>query len=190
MPHFSVAKFSLAKRDPMSKGLVCDEHGLTLGPAQLIYSVRGAAGKRSFRVAKLQWLTDVFAVAYGPSFDTALTYRLSKLDTIAEALTEGRLTQATIAALHLRLPELNTKALERLTLLAKYSPDQPRDWHGRWTQDGDPGANFPGILTAESKQERHNRCVEDCLHLLPSPSGDLQSSEYRKCYRECVGSLG
>jgi len=32
-------------------------------------------------------------------------------------------------------------------------------------------------------------CYEKCKHLLPSPSGDLQASEYRKCYRECVGSL-
>lgn len=32
-------------------------------------------------------------------------------------------------------------------------------------------------------------CYEECKHLLPSPSGDLQSSEYRKCYRECKGSL-
>jgi hypothetical protein len=24
---------------------------------------------------------------------------------------------------------------------------------------------------------------------LPSPSGDLQSSEYRACYRRCIGTL-
>jgi RHS repeat-associated protein len=32
-------------------------------------------------------------------------------------------------------------------------------------------------------------CYAECAHLLPSPSGDLQASEFRKCYRECVGSL-
>jgi RHS repeat-associated protein len=32
-------------------------------------------------------------------------------------------------------------------------------------------------------------CYEQCKHLLPSPSGDLQASEYRACYRKCKGSL-
>ncbi len=37
--------------------------------------------------------------------------------------------------------------------------------------------------------DKDEECYEKCKHLLPSPSGDLQSSEYRKCYRECKGSL-
>jgi hypothetical protein len=37
--------------------------------------------------------------------------------------------------------------------------------------------------------EKDEECYEKCKHLLPSPSGDLQSSEYRKCYRECKGTL-
>ncbi|EOQ56975.1 protein rhsD [Escherichia sp. KTE31] len=36
---------------------------------------------------------------------------------------------------------------------------------------------------------RPKDCYAECAHLLPSPSGDLQSSEYRKCYRECTGAL-
>jgi RHS repeat-associated protein len=36
---------------------------------------------------------------------------------------------------------------------------------------------------------KHEECVAKYLRFLPSPSGDLQSSEYRKCYRECMGSL-
>lgn len=38
-------------------------------------------------------------------------------------------------------------------------------------------------------RDRRDRCREKCLPLMHSPTGDLQSSEYRKCYRECVGSL-
>lgn len=38
-------------------------------------------------------------------------------------------------------------------------------------------------------QREARDCYEECKHLLPSPSGDLQSSEFRKCYRECSGSL-
>ncbi len=37
--------------------------------------------------------------------------------------------------------------------------------------------------------DRHSECVNKCLHLLPSPSGDLQSSEFRSCYRRCMGTL-
>jgi len=45
--------------------------------------------------------------------------------------------------------------------------------------------------TGRTKEQcdKDEECYEKCKHLLPSPSGDLQSSEYRKCYRECKGSL-
>jgi RHS repeat-associated protein len=39
------------------------------------------------------------------------------------------------------------------------------------------------------RRKQPRDCYEECKHLLPSPSGDLQSSEYRKCYRECKGTL-
>jgi hypothetical protein len=35
----------------------------------------------------------------------------------------------------------------------------------------------------------HSQCTDRCLHLLPSPSGDLQSSEYRQCVGKCMGRL-
>ena len=38
-------------------------------------------------------------------------------------------------------------------------------------------------------RDKRERCLDQCLHLLPSPSGDLQSSEFRKCYRQCMGTL-
>lgn len=38
-------------------------------------------------------------------------------------------------------------------------------------------------------RDKDDECYERCKHLLPSPSGDLQASEYRKCYRQCKGSL-
>ena len=38
-------------------------------------------------------------------------------------------------------------------------------------------------------KDKDEECYQKCKHLLPSPSGDLQASEYRKCYRECKGSL-
>lgn len=32
---------------------------------------------------------------------------------------------------------------------------------------------------------RGENCHEECQHLLPSPSGDLQAMEYHKCYADC-----
>ena len=37
--------------------------------------------------------------------------------------------------------------------------------------------------------DRHSRCIDKCIHLLTSPSGDYQSSEFRKCYGQCMGRL-
>ncbi len=50
------------------------------------------------------------------------------------------------------------------------------------------GPLVPGVLAAIGRS-RHEECLDKCLHLLPSPSGDLQASEFRKCYRECMGAL-
>lgn len=51
----------------------------------------------------------------------------------------------------------------------------------------DPGADL--VCRKPSDLDKDEECYEKCKHLLPSPSGDLQASEYRKCYRECKGSL-
>ncbi len=45
------------------------------------------------------------------------------------------------------------------------------------------------MMDANSRS-KHEECVAKCLRMLPSPFGDLQSSEFRKCYRECMGGLG
>jgi len=36
---------------------------------------------------------------------------------------------------------------------------------------------------------KEDECWEKCKHLLPSPSRDRQASEFRKCWRECMGRL-
>ncbi len=38
-------------------------------------------------------------------------------------------------------------------------------------------------------RRKEDECYDKCAHLLPSPSGDRQASEYTKCYRECMGRL-
>jgi len=50
-----------------------------------------------------------------------------------------------------------------------------------------PSSGPLGPQNPPRDRERRDRCREKCLPLLDS--GDLQSSEYRKCYRECIGTL-
>jgi hypothetical protein len=42
---------------------------------------------------------------------------------------------------------------------------------------------------AMGRKPTYDECVVQCLHLLPSPSGDLQSSEFRRCVDKCMGKL-
>jgi RHS repeat-associated protein len=53
----------------------------------------------------------------------------------------------------------------------------------------DPTGLAENVCARGPSKSKREECLEKCLHLLPSPSGDLQSSEFRKCYRECIGSL-
>lgn len=41
----------------------------------------------------------------------------------------------------------------------------------------------------QSNRQRMSDCVDQCIHLLSSPSGDLQSSEFRQCVGKCMGRL-
>ena len=51
-------------------------------------------------------------------------------------------------------------------------------------------ADYPPKDACKRKaDDKSDECYNRCKHLLPSPSGDLQSSEYRKCFRECMGTL-
>lgn len=186
--------FKLAKRGFSDRGLVCDADGLMLGPIPLVSSLmRGASGNgRKLRAITSRQLATVLTVAYGPDFELELAYRASALKAIEQALNEDRLTEATIATLHLRLPELTPEAVKNLAALAKYSLDEPRDWHGRWTigssarnpseiQDG-------GTLTAGGSDSL-SRCIDECWRILEKPLpykwSDLNQFEFRRCVQEC-----
>jgi hypothetical protein len=84
---------------------------------------------------------DVLAkAAHGVAFFDATVLRRG-LCVAAQALNDRDLGRAMMATLHLKLPELDAEGVSRIAavdaVLAKYSPDQPRDWHGRWTTEGD-----------------------------------------------------
>jgi hypothetical protein len=76
--------------------------------------------------------------AYGANVEPARW--LPGLGVVAKALNRGDLGRAMIAALQLRLTELDWGGAIRVAhtddALAKYDPNEPRDWRGRWTTGG------------------------------------------------------
>jgi hypothetical protein len=131
---------------PCSLGLNCEPGGVTLAGVPLLR--RTEAGLEPRLVGEI----DVLAkAAYGAALDTAALRR--GLCVAAQALNDRDLGRAMMATLHLKLPELDADGARRIAavdaVLAKYSPDQPRDWHGRWTTEGD-GSGSPSSTPSAS----------------------------------------
>jgi hypothetical protein len=119
--------------EPGGLGLSCTPSGVSLAGVRLLQKTRAGFAPRPESE-----ITSLLKAAYGED-PTGLQLRLG---TIAQALNSGDFAKAMIAAVHTRTPELSPEAAMRLTKadrgLAKYNynPDEPRDWHGRWTRDG------------------------------------------------------
>ena len=151
MSSFPITRHGLASRSSESRGLVCDQDGAMLGAAPLVFPVSGPGGGRVFQAVATERLGEILKAAYGPDFDLALAERTSQLQAIARALSENRMADALIGAVHLRLPELSEEAVGRLATLAKYSPDQPRvpkgnPGGGQWTREGGAAAPANPLL--------------------------------------------
>ena len=187
-------RFALAKRTPDARGLVCDDDGLMLGEAPLVVPAHDASGRTVFRAARPEWIADVLAAAYGSSFDAALARRLAQLDGIAKALGEGQLAEAAIRAVHLSLPALTADAAARLRLLRKYSSDQPRDWHGRWTNGTDAVGSRQSQIKLAGDADLMALCVERCYQILerkkPYKWSDKNEFDFRRCLNECREQFG
>jgi hypothetical protein len=97
---------------------------------------------------------------------------LRGIDVVAQALNRGDIARAKIAAVLTATPELDWDAAARLARaedrLSKYSPDQSRDWHGRWTTgDGGEADHDKAVVAAndlaanEESFEHHSETVHD-----------------------------
>jgi hypothetical protein len=143
-------QFRLA-RGPEKPGLRCDGAGVFLGGVQLLQKTDAGFAPRS--ALEIDVLTKA---GYGAAFDTEKLTR--GLAVASRALNDGDLGLAMVATLHLRLPDLDAVGAARLAavdaVLAKYSPEQPRDWHGRWTSEG-AGAGGPGETAAARPRAPH-----------------------------------
>ena len=152
---------------PQSRGLSCTPQGLSLAGVSLLEkTARGLAPRPAPEIAAL------IMAAYGATPDLG---RLSDgLRATAKALNDGDLARAMVAALHLRLPEMSGPGAMRVAevgeYLAKYSADQPRDWHGRWTTEGgDQAPARPGSASPRPSTTRGSTWRRWASPRRPSP---------------------
>jgi hypothetical protein len=135
--------------EPGGLGLSCTPDGVSLAGVPLLRRTHaGFVPRPGSEIASL------LEAAYGEeSFGLQ-----SRLGVIAQALNNGDFATAMIAALHTRTRELSPEAAARLAHaeeeLSKYNfnPDEPRDWHGRWTRDRTEGPASTATLAIETDQ--------------------------------------
>jgi hypothetical protein len=132
--------------EPGGLGLSCTSKGVSFAGVPLLRKVdTGFAPRPATEIESL------IRAACGGNVGTAALSR--SLDAIAHALNRGDLAYAMTAAVLTRLPELDWDSAARLAKieerLAKYDPDQPRDWQGRWTTGS--GGSRPASEAAASK---------------------------------------
>ena len=156
--------FRLASK-PGNLGVGFNDDGVSLAGARLLRKTADGFAPRSPHE-----LGELMKTAYRGVTDIG---RLSAgLDVIAKALNRGERGRAMIAALQLQLDELSWDDAVRVarieSALAKYNPDEPRDWHGRWTTSGDARQSRPTKPTVSTPSASTSTRV-------PSPAARLNS---------------
>jgi contact-dependent growth inhibition (CDI) system restriction endonuclease-like protein len=121
---------------PGTLGLSCNKQGLALAGVPLLRQAEHGFAPRSPAE-----VTRLLSAAY--DIDADATSILTGLAVVARALNGGDIVRAMIAAAQLKLPALDWDGAVRIAraaeALEKYSRNQPRDWHGRWTTGGTGG---------------------------------------------------
>jgi hypothetical protein len=121
-------------------GLSCTAEGVSLAGVPLLRKTTSGLTPRP-----MAELAALMKSAYGHDIDPTRPY--PGLDVIAQALNQGDIGRAMVAAVHLRLPDLNAKGAAQIAradeALNKYDPDEPRDERGRWTTAGASAPNNP-----------------------------------------------
>jgi hypothetical protein len=137
------AIFKLDARRGDRDGAYCGPEGLYLGPSPLIARIDGAY--------RLRAEDEIAALLAAADIEADAAVLVPGLRLVAAALQHGETARALIAAVHLRLPEIPEEGIARIARadeLLKYNfdPNEPRDWHGRWTDEGsgDSGGSGSG----------------------------------------------
>jgi hypothetical protein len=179
----------LHSRGPQSRGLVVDHHGAMVGPDCVL--VRRTAN--GFRCLNREEADAVQQIAFrGQRADWLFDFSCR----VAKALNAGEIAVAQIYGVHASpLGELESEQVAQLAsaatiVKAGYNPDEPRDWHGRWTTGGDTA----DTQVAETKSERKNRCIDQCWGILllkkPYRCSDTNLVEFQRCVDDCMKEAG
>jgi hypothetical protein len=156
-----VITFFRLTNEPDGSGLSCTPDGLSLAGVPLLRKT-----ETGFEPRSSHQIEALLEVAYGRDS----TRLQSSLAAIAEALNRGDLARAAITAVLTRTPELDRSAAARLTKVHKvfakyYDPDEPRDWHGRWTTAGAARAAVSvGADAAEQSRDNSDSYFSDSEH--------------------------
>jgi hypothetical protein len=139
--------------EPGGLGLSCTSDGVSMAGVPLLRSTPAGFAPRP-----ASDIRTLLKAAYGADGDPS---RLrSRLGAIAKALNSGDFARAAIAAVQTRTPELSPAAAMRLAdaeqELTKYNynPDEPRDWHGRWTPGGAVASGSTAASEVQSDRAR------------------------------------
>jgi hypothetical protein len=133
----------LYERGPANRGVAVDVDGATLGPdcSLVRRTPTGYRGLARSEAAAIQ------ALLFGREEDPDWLFR--QCGRIARALSDENVALAQIYGMSIPVAELDRPQIAKLSGIAKanFSPDQPRDAHGRWTDEGAPAASRPPELT-------------------------------------------
>jgi hypothetical protein len=115
----------------------CGKDGLDLGGIPLLRQTHGRFQPRSSCE-----IGELLSAAYGLNVDVEPL--MVGLQTVANALNDGLLAKAMVATVLLKLPALDRQHDRRTAetdIASQHYLNEPRDWHGRWTDEGDTTAS-------------------------------------------------
>jgi hypothetical protein len=182
--HMMIRTFRLTN-EPGGLGLSCSPAGLALAGVPLL--AKTAAG---FEPRPASEIAILIKAAYGAN-NGPIQFQ-SRLEAIAEALNNRDFGLAAIAAVQMRIPELSSESAARVARaeekLSKYNynPNEPRDWHGRWTSDGSASPVNITALGIERDQggdphvfDRPQRVADNASSDAKAPSNDSEGEGVR-----------
>jgi hypothetical protein len=161
--------FKLAERRAVDRGVYCGEDGLYLGPAPLIERDDNGI----YRVRPAAEIEALLAAAYEAPPDPVRC--VAGLRRVAAHLRDRNLSLAMIAAVQLGLGDMPENRIERVSrtdrlLKANFNPAEPRDAHGRWTNDGgDTGTIVP------VRSDGHSPTAADSRAWESQPNADFRN---------------
>jgi hypothetical protein len=131
---------------PAGRGLRCDQDGLFLAGESLLERDE----ENRFRPRASDRLRKIFSETYRDTGDW--DSRIRSVKVVSDALNNGDMARAMMAAVLMRLPEPNGPIriadVDGVLAKAGYDPSEPRDERGRWTSGGNESSSSASLQQA------------------------------------------